>query len=65
MKEELRAQLVAAQQRKITAECAGMVDEAEQHQGRIDDLIEIAMHHGIDLKPWPEHSLLPCVRLDG
>jgi hypothetical protein len=62
MREELRAQLEAAQRRRIAAERAGMVNEAEQHQARMDDLIEIAMRHGIDLKPWPEHSLIPSVR---
>lgn len=58
MIEELHAQIAVATERMITAEAAGEEREAHIHRARIDDLIEIAMRHGIDLKPWPDHPAL-------
>ncbi|GAA5150122.1 hypothetical protein GCM10023321_14980 [Pseudonocardia eucalypti] len=58
MIEELRAQLAAAHQHVTVAESAGREHEAQLHRSRIDDLIEIAMRHGIDLKPWPDQPHL-------
>lgn len=58
MRQELHIQLTQAQQRLRVAEAEDLEHEVRKHQARIDDLIEIAMRHGIDLKPWPEHPLL-------
>lgn len=58
MIEELHAQIAVATERMITAEAAGTEREAHMHRARIDDLIEIAVRYGIDLKPWPDHSPL-------
>jgi hypothetical protein len=64
MIEELNIQLAKARQRLIAAQAAGREHEAQLHQARIDDLIEIAMRHGIDIKPWPDQPLITHVSSD-
>jgi hypothetical protein len=56
MIQELHTQLAAAQGRLDAAEAAGLDHEVDVHRARIDDLIDIAVQYGIDLKPWPEQS---------
>lgn len=54
MIEELRTQPDTAHRRLISAQEAGLEHEVHQHRSRIDDLIEIAIRHGIAVKPWPD-----------
>jgi hypothetical protein len=48
----------------IAAERAGLEHQAHLHRSRVDDLIEIALRHGIDLKPWPDQPIITPVCLD-
>lgn len=49
MIEELRAQLAVAQDHLTIAENAGQEHRAQLYRSRIEDLVEIAMRHGVDL----------------
>lgn len=54
---EMRAQLEAVQRELVAAERAGSSREVYLRQARLEDLIDIATRHGIDVAPWVDPSL--------
>jgi hypothetical protein len=62
--EELRAQITAVQHNLVTAARSGLAREADLHRARLDDLIDIAARHGIDITGWVDQSLLSPVARD-
>ena len=56
---ELRAQIEMAQRGLVLAEQAGLSYEAYLHRARVQDLLEMAARHGIDVSGWVvDRSLL-------
>ncbi|MCE3549852.1 hypothetical protein LWC33_00090 [Pseudonocardia sp. RS11V-5] len=58
MIEELRIQITAAQERLVAALEADEPHEAVRHRARLEDLIEIAARHDIDVSAWVDRTLL-------
>ncbi|WP_345382211.1 hypothetical protein [Pseudonocardia yuanmonensis] len=58
MIEELRIQITAAQERLVAAVEADQPYEAARHRARLEDLIEMAGRHGIDVSAWVDRSRL-------
>lgn len=58
MIEELRIQITAAQERLVAAVDADQPYEAARHRARLEDLIEIAARHDIDVSAWVDQALL-------
>ncbi len=56
---ELRAQMEMTQHNLVLAERAGLPYEAYLHRARLEDLMEMAARHGIDVTAWVDRSLLP------
>lgn len=54
----LRGQVRDAQQALRAAREAGHPYEAGLHTGRLMDLIEVARHHGIDIRGWVDPDIL-------
>lgn len=59
MIEELRVQITAAQERLVAAVEADQPYEAARQRARLEDLIEIAARHGIDVSAWVDQTRLP------
>lgn len=60
---ELRTQIVAAQRNITIADQAGLPYESSVHHARLEDLMDIAARHEIDVSPWVNRSLLPPLAL--
>ncbi|MCE0763041.1 hypothetical protein LWC35_08950 [Pseudonocardia kujensis] len=58
MIEELRIQITAAQERLVAAVEADEPYEEARHRARLEDLIEIADRHGIDVSAWVDQTWL-------
>jgi hypothetical protein len=59
--DELRAQIETAQRGLVLAEQAGLPHEAHLQRARVQDLLEMAARHGIDVSGWAvDRSLLPA-----
>lgn len=56
--EELHTQIEATQRELVQANQAGRGREANLHRARLEDLIDRATHHGIDVTAWVDRSLL-------
>lgn len=56
--EELHTQIEAIQCELVRANRAGLPREAYLHRARLEDLIDMARRHGIDVTAWVDHSLL-------
>lgn len=59
MIEELRTQIQKAERKLVIAGQAGLSYEAYLHRARLEDLMDIAERHDIDVSPWVDRSLLP------
>jgi hypothetical protein len=59
MNKELHAQISTAQHNLALASRAGLPYEAYLHRARLEDLIDMATRHGIDVTEWVDRSLLP------
>lgn len=63
---ELRAQMEMTQHNLVLAETAGLPYEAHLHRARLEDLMEMAARHGIDVTAWADRSLLrPMTSAEG
>ena len=58
MIEELRTQIMAAQERIVAAVEADEPNQAARHRARLEDLIEIADRHDIDVSAWVDQNRL-------
>lgn len=58
MLEELRIQITATQERLVAAVEDDQPYEAARHRARLEDLIEIAARHDIDVSAWVDRTLL-------
>jgi len=56
--EELQVQITAAQQRIVAASEANDPYEVARHRARLQDLVDLAARHGIDVHPWVDQTLL-------
>lgn len=56
---ELRAQIEAVQRELFAAERAGSSREVYLRRARLDDLVDIATRHGVDVTAWVDPSLRP------
>jgi hypothetical protein len=61
--EELRTQIEAVQHNLVIADRSGLAREAYLHRARLQDLIDIAARHGIDVTASVDQSLLPTLVL--
>lgn len=55
---ELHTQIETVQHNLGLATQAGLPYEATLHRARLEDLVEMATRHGIDVSAWVDHSLL-------
>ncbi|MDT7652898.1 MAG: hypothetical protein QOI36_4304 [Pseudonocardiales bacterium] len=49
---ELHTQIVTSQHNLDLAQQAGLPYEAHQHRARLEDLMDMAARHGIDVTAW-------------
>jgi hypothetical protein len=56
--EELRVQITATQERLAAAIEADQQYEAARHSARLEDLIDMAARHGVDVQAWVDQALL-------
>jgi hypothetical protein len=56
--EELQVQITATQERLAAAVETGQQYEAAQHRARLEDLIDMAARHGVDVHAWVDQTLL-------
>jgi hypothetical protein len=56
--EELRTQIKAVQHQLLIADRADQAREAYLYRARLQDLMDIAARHGIDVTAWVDQSLL-------
>lgn len=63
---ELHAQIDVVQRNLGIAADAGLPYEAALHRARLEDLMEVASRHGIDVTSWVDSSLLvPPTQTEG
>jgi hypothetical protein len=55
---ELHAQIETVQHNLGLAAQAGLPYEVTLHRARLEDLIELATRHGVDVTAWVDRSLL-------
>ena len=60
---ELRAQIATAQHNLALAGEAGLPYEAYLHRARLEDLMDLAARHGIDVSAWVDRAELPTLSL--
>ena len=58
MIKELRMQIETAQRNLALADQAGLPYESHLHHARLEDLMDIAARHDIDVSAWVDPSLL-------
>jgi hypothetical protein len=56
--EELQVQITAAQERILAAIEADDPYEVARHRARLQDLVDMAGRHGIDVHAWVDQTLL-------
>ena len=56
--EELQVQITAAQERILAAIEADDPYEVARHRARLQDLVDLAARHGIDVRSWVDPTLL-------
>lgn len=54
---ELRTQIETVQHNLLLASEAGLPYEAQLHRARLQDLIDIAARHNVDVSPWVDPAL--------
>jgi hypothetical protein len=55
---ELRTQIETIQQNLVLASEAGLPYEAHLHRARLQDLMNTAARHSIDVSTWVDHTLI-------
>jgi len=60
---ELHTQIETAQHNLVLAGGAGLPYEAYLHRARLEDLMDSAARHGIDVTAWVDRSQLPPLAL--
>lgn len=58
MREELKAQITETQELLVAAIEAGNPNEVARHRARLQDLIDMASRHGVDVHAWVNETLL-------
>jgi hypothetical protein len=56
---ELHTQIVTCQHNLALAQAAGLPYETHLHRARLEDLMDMAARHGIDVSAWIDRSMLP------
>ena len=56
---ELHTQIVTCQHSLALAQQAGLSYEAHLHRARLEDLMDMAARHGIDVSAWIDPSMQP------
>jgi hypothetical protein len=56
--EELHVQITATQERLAAAIKADDANEVARHRARLQDLIDMAARHGVDVHAWVDQTLL-------
>jgi hypothetical protein len=56
--EELHVQITATQERLVAAIKADDANGVARHRARLQDLIDMAARHGIDVRAWVDQALL-------
>jgi hypothetical protein len=56
--EELREQITTTQARLVAAMEADQPYEVARHRARLEDLIDMAVRHGVDVHAWVNQTLL-------
>ena len=59
VREELQVQITVAQERILAAIEADDPYEVARHRARLQDLVDMAARHGIDVHAWVDQTLLP------
>jgi hypothetical protein len=60
---ELHTQIETVQHNLVLAGRAGLRFEVYLHRARLEDLMDIASRHGIDVTAWVDRALLPPLAL--
>ena len=58
MIEELHVQITATQERLVAAIQADNPYEIARHRARLQDLVDMAARHGVDVHAWVDQTLL-------
>lgn len=58
MREELKAQITETQELLVAAIEADNPNEVARHRARLQDLIDMASRHGVDVHTWVNETLL-------
>lgn len=58
MIEELHTQIEAVQRELVNASQADQTYQISRHRARLEDLIDIAARHGIEVSQWVDPTLL-------
>jgi hypothetical protein len=58
MREELKVQITETQERLVAAIEADDQYEVARHRARLQDLIDMAGRHGVDVHAWVKRTLL-------
>ena len=58
MLEELQQQITSTQEQLAAALAAGETYDVARHRARLQDLIDLAARHGVDVHTWVDHTLL-------
>jgi hypothetical protein len=56
--EELHVQITATQERLVAAIQADNPYEIARHRARLQDLVDMAARHGVDVHAWVDQTLL-------
>jgi hypothetical protein len=60
---ELHTQIETVQHNLVLAARAGLPYEAYLHRARLEDLMDMASRHGVDVTAWVDRALLPPLAL--
>jgi len=56
--EELQQQITSTQEQLVAALEADETHDVARHRARLQDLIDLAARHGVDVHTWVDHTLL-------
>ena len=59
VREELQVQITVAQERILAAIEADDPYQVARHRARLQNLVDMAARHGIDVRAWVDRTLLP------
>jgi hypothetical protein len=58
MRQELKAQITETQERLVAAIEADDPYQVARHRARLQDLVDMAGRHGVDVHAWVDQTLL-------